>query len=125
MKETLSEGGFTKPISVIHNGIDLSVFKPSAKKGDLLTLAKGRKIVLFASAVWNEDKGLKYLREMGKTIDSSRYFLVAAGLKGQADVHGVYALPIIRDRSELASFFSTGDVFVNLTLFDTYSMVIA
>jgi putative colanic acid biosynthesis glycosyltransferase len=123
MKDTLSLGGFNKSISIVHNGVDLSTFKPSPKKDDLITLAQGRKIILFASAVWNEDKGLNYLREIASKIDQQRYFLVAAGLQGQAEVPGVYTLPLIRNRTELASFFSTGDIFVNLTLFDTYSMV--
>ncbi len=115
------------PVSVINNGIDLSLFKPL--KSDFREkhgIPRDKIIILGAAYNWNERKGIDVFQELSKRLDESVYQIVIIGLSGNQSAAfpgNVIALPLLSDRSELARIYSAADVFINPTREDTFPTV--
>lgn len=118
----LAEQSFLKqfPIRVIHNGIDLSVFKPtpSAEKQDVFTL-------LGVSTEWGYRKGLDTFVRLAEELGDA-YQIVLVGTNKKLD----RALPktirsIHRTDSaqQLAQLYTAADLFVNPTREENFPTV--
>lgn len=109
-----------KEITVIKNGVDLSVFKP-------LPLATNGKIrILGVSNVWNKDKGLFDFYRLRGMLDPGRYEIVLVGL-GASQVKalpaGIIGVERTQSLEELVSLYSSASVLVNPTYADTFPTV--
>ena len=106
-------------IQVIHNGIDLDVFRPSAPKA-------ARQTVLGAAAPWMKEKGLYDFYELRKLLPREEWDIVLVGLKPKeiaALPAGIRGLERTEDTAELARLYSAATVFVNPTHQDNYPTV--
>ena len=106
------------PCKVIHNGIDLDVFKPSG--------ASDRKYVLAVASIWLENKGFSDLIRLSKSLPED----VSLVMVGRMDAEQEKALPgnIIHiprteDSQELAKLYSGAIAFINPTWQDNYPTV--
>ena len=110
-------------IEVIHNGINLDVFKPSLDKGIISTLGAGeRKILLGVASVWEKRKGLEEFIKL-REILSDEYVIVLVGLTEKQKnklPNGIIGITRTNNQEELVNLYSSADVFVNPTLEDNF-----
>jgi glycosyltransferase involved in cell wall biosynthesis len=110
-------------VEVIHNGIDLNIFKPLQKEQarNILGISQDKKIILFGamSATSDRRKGFKHLEKaLSKleTMDHSQYMLVVVGASEpqnplQFGFECLYAGRMYDDVT-LSLLYSAADVFV-------------
>ena len=116
-----------KKCIVINNGIDLESFHYITSD---LKEEKGfnnKKIFLAVASVWTAKKGYDDLIKLAKKIDKSKEQIVVVGVnetqKNELQKHGIFAVTHTKSVSELASWYSIADVFINLTYEDTFPTV--
>ncbi|KRQ85860.1 GDP-mannose-dependent alpha-(1-6)-phosphatidylinositol monomannoside mannosyltransferase [Caloramator mitchellensis] len=113
-------------VKVIHNGIDLNVFKPVdgsnfRKKYNI----QDKFIILGVANVWDERKGLKYFIELSKMIDENFKIVIVGLNEKQLKSLPKNIIGIKRTNSidELVEIYSASDVFVNPTLEEVLGLV--
>lgn len=106
-------------IHVIHNGIDLKLFKPVATNIRCqLGITENKKMIL--GVVASGFKGKKEFIELSKNKD---YQVVVVGVKPKwmKDMpKNIMCIPRTNNQRELAEYYSAADVFVNPTYDDTF-----
>lgn len=113
-------------IEVIHNGIDINVFKPQEmdvhKRYDI---GKEKKIILGVASFWSDMKGLRDFYQLAAELDPENYAIVIVGAvseKRQSIEHCCQMVFVDRTQNslELAQLYSSATVFVNPTYQDSY-----
>jgi len=110
------------PVSVIHNGIDLSKFEYDNNQNFRKTYRlEGKKIVLGVASVWDRRKGIEYFNQLVEKLDSNLYQVVIVGdtLNNKLSPK-IISINKTNNIEELASIYSSADVFVNTTLADNF-----
>lgn len=106
-----------RPIKTIHNGIDLSKFKPCAKKRK-----DGKFRILGVAAVWNARKGFSDFIKL-RTLLSYDYEITLVGLS-QKMINNlpphIFGIRRTTNIDELAMLYSKSDVYVLPTYSDNY-----
>ena len=106
-------------IQVIHNGIDLDLFKPCLSDiKERIGIGKDKKMILGVV-----DSGFKGKKEFIELSKDSNYQVVIVGMrkkwkKGIPD--NIICIPRTNSQKELAEFYSAADVYVNPTQNDTF-----
>lgn len=123
----LTRNSFLKayPVQVIHNGIDLSVFTPTAGDFRVRHHLEGKKIVMGAASAWDDRKGLHDLVRLAGLLGEG-YAVVVVGVtekQKQAWPDSVIAITRTESPAELAEIYTAADVFVNPTYEDNYPTV--
>ena len=112
-----------KPVSVIHNGIDLKLFDPSRGTSSLrFSLPRGKKIILAVAFRLDGNKGLNDLIELSGHM-SEDHVIVLVGMnwkEARKLPPGMNGVPRIRDRRDLARLYAMATVFVNPTWQDNF-----
>lgn len=110
-------------IKTINNGIDLEVFKP--RKTDIKVKYGISKLMLACAYIWSEAKGIHYLSSIADKLDKDWTIVVIGKVPdGYFDgLKNVKVIPLIKDKTELSVWYSAADVFVNVTLEDTFPTV--
>ena len=120
------------PIRLIHNGIDLDVFKPQEQSVHKRFGIEGKKIVLGVAAVWDERKGLDDFYELSNKLNAEEYAIVIVGkingkndqgLGSQIDGEKHCQMVLVertQNQLELAQLYTAASVFVNPTYQDNY-----
>ena len=113
------------PIEVVHNTVDLSVFKyrPSDFR-ERMGLTK-KTVILGVSNVWDEKKGLFDFFKLRRLLDS-KYTIVLVGLDAHQLLNlpeGIIGIKRTNDSKELAEIYSMADWFFNPTHEDNYPTV--
>ena len=107
------------PIQVIYNGIDLSVFQPTAGRfRERYRIPADKKILLGVAFGWGARKGLDVLIELARRLDSSRYQMILVGTDEAVDKllpPQIISIHRTQDQAELAEIYTAADVFVNPT----------
>lgn len=114
------------PVKVIHNGIDLSIFRPTESNFRQKYGCEGKKILLGVSSGWSNRKGLDVLITLAKHLDPERYQIVLVGTSEATDSllpSHVISIHRTQDQKELAEIYTVADVFVNPTREDTFPTV--
>lgn len=109
-----------KDIRVIHNGIDLKVFKPYKRK------TKGEFVILGVASVWTKKKGLNDYFKLRELLSSKDFVITLVGLNREQLLslpEGINGLGRTESVEQLALLYSSADVFVNLTYEDTFPTV--
>lgn len=119
---------FLKDVSseVIHNGIDLSVFRPTESDFRSRYGLQGQRIVLAVSASWGDRrKGLDDVLRLAAMV-KDEYAVVIVGVteKDRKRIRGENVIPISRTNStvELAQIYSAADVFFNASTEETFGL---
>lgn len=108
------------PIEVINNGIDLNIFTPRTS-----TLKKDYGIENKRVIIGVPKGKLHYFLELNNIL-SDEYKMVLVGLTEKEIKRipsNIIGLPRTKNRIEMAQLFSAADVYINLTLEDTFPTV--
>lgn len=113
------------PVKVIHNGIDLTIFKPTENDFRQVYGLQNKKIVLGVAYGWGDRKGYRDCLKLAELLDESYQLVLVGVLKEQISSLPKNVLGIERTNSqkELAAVYSASDVFINTTYEDNYPTV--
>ena len=115
------------PVKVIHNGIDLTVFKPvpsSFRKK--YNISESKCILLGVAFDWGIRKGLDVFIELAKRLDSQKFQVVLVGTNDEIDRRlpgNILSIHRTNHQRELAEIYSAANLFVNPTREDNYPTV--
>jgi putative colanic acid biosynthesis glycosyltransferase len=112
---------------VIHNGIDLEVFKPQdqefiKKHINGIHFFGDKKIILGCASIWDKRKGLDDFIQLSYLFDEN-HKIVLIGLNADQISKlpkGILGISRTESIEELAAWYSTADVFVNPTYQDNF-----
>lgn len=125
MKNVLSHSFFKSyPVQVIHNGINIDVFKPIDNKSLIFKygLDFNKKIILGVASIWDRRKGLDDFIQLSKKLSVNEQ-IVLVGLSNKQITglpEGIIGINRTENVDELAALYSVADVFVNPTWVDNF-----
>ena len=111
------------PIKVIHNGVDLSTFKPMETESIAKKYYTQNKFVLLGVAnIWDERKGLQDFIKLSKHLNNDEVIVLVGLSKEQTKDLPTNIIGLERTESvqELAELYSLADVFINPTYEDNF-----
>ncbi|WP_289687865.1 glycosyltransferase [Muribaculum intestinale] len=106
------------PLLTIHNGIDLSIFKPSAIKA----CNNNGKNILGVASVWDKRKGLEEFVKLRDLLPEN-YLITLVGLSKEqisSLPDGIIGIRRTENVQQLVDLYSMADVYVNPTLEDNF-----
>lgn len=111
------------PVEVIHNGIDLSIFKPD-KHDELQNKYNliNKKIILGVASLWDKRKGLDDFIVLSKKLNHN-YKIVLIGLNKKQGKHlpkNILYIERTENVHELAAWYSSAFIFINPTYQDNF-----
>ena len=125
--EGLVKQSFLKdyPTRTIHNGIDLSVFRPRTGKMTERFQNGARYTILGVSYAWDEKKGLDVFRSLAEELgENYRILLVGTDENTRRDLPAnILTVDRTQNREELAELYTLATVFVNPTREENYPTV--
>ncbi len=113
------------PIKVIHNGIDLNVFKPTDSDFRQKYNLKDKFILLGVAFVWEKRKGVDVFIELAKRLDE-RFKIVLVGTNEDFDKQlpaNIISVHKTDNQQELAELYSAADLFINPTREEVLGLV--
>lgn len=127
VKQKAEESKFLKgqPVTVIHNGIDLDIFKPYDKKSARkeLNIPQDVKIILIgAQSLSTPRKGTSLLLEAINKITDNNILFYGFGLNENIDKR-IKPLGFIKDEELLAKIYSAADLFVMSSIEEAFGQV--
>ena len=115
------------PTSVIHNGIDLQVFKPMERPDVLKRYGlEGKSFVLGLASIWLQEKGLDDLIQLADRLKSDELLVLVGRMTPEQErslPKKVIHIGRTTDAQELAALYSAAIVLVNPTWQDNYPTV--
>lgn len=116
-------------IRLIHNGIDIDTFKKSDKREarEKLGLPQDKKIILFLAndAKMNTWKGPTYTLEVFKKLEEPSAILLSVGnLSHHESTNNIIYRGEIKDKSEIALYYSAADVLLFTSIAENFPLVI-
>ncbi len=111
--------------TVIPNGIDLAVFRPTASSFRQDHGLEGKCLVLACSSIWTRRKGLDQLVRLSADMPADTVLCVVGVTEKQKKLFGPGTVCISRTDSvkELAGIYSAADLFINPTQEESFSLV--
>ncbi|WP_051411519.1 glycosyltransferase [Ruminococcus flavefaciens] len=113
------------PISVINNGIDLNIFRPTKSDFRQNNSLESKYIILGVAYGWGKKKGLDVFIELSKRLDN-RFQIVLVGTNKEIDKiipNDIISIHNTHDQHELAELYSVADLFVNPSREENYPTV--
>ena len=107
------------PITIIHNGIDINVFRPIDKSN----LEDKKFCIIGVAAVWDARKGLNDFIRLRSMLPEEEYSIILVGLNKKqikALPLGIKGIERTQNVEELAKLYSEADVFLNPTYSDNF-----
>lgn len=110
------------PVEVIHNGIDLEIFKPTPSNFREKYHCEDKTIILGVANVWDRRKGLETFIKLAKELPDDFQIVLVGLSKKQVKQLPDNIIKIERTNSarELAEIYTAANVFVNPTLEDNF-----
>ena len=128
LKETAKESFLgQKDIQCIYNGVDLSIFQPT-QSNVRTELGIGEKFMILGVAnPWNSRKGYeKFLDLANRLNEDSVIVLVGISEEQRTGLpKNVIGIPKTQNQKQLAELYTAADVLVNLSLEETFGLVVA
>lgn len=106
------------PAVTIHNGIDLSIFRPSGARKD----NPDNHIILGVASVWDTRKGLGEFIKL-RSLLPDKFHIILVGLTPEQIAklpRGIEGIRRTENIEQLVDLYSMADVFVNPTFEDTF-----
>lgn len=114
------------PVRVIHNGIRLDTFRPTASSFRAEHHLEDLQILLAVASSWDRSKGLEDLRKFSSSLKDHQK-LVVVGLRKEQMRGFDTSRSILLERTEnvhqLCEIYSSADLLLNLTYEDTFPTV--
>ena len=113
------------PVSVIYNGIDTEVFRPTESDFRARWQLEGKTILLGVAMLWGMKKGLDVFVRLAHELDD-RYGFVLVGTDDDVDKSlpaRVVSIHRTMDQRELAAIYTAADLFVNPTREEVFGLV--
>jgi putative colanic acid biosynthesis glycosyltransferase len=110
------------PVHVIHNGVDINVFKPVDSDLKQRVGLEGKKVVMGCASIWDKRKGLEDLVKL-KDLLPADYTVVAVGLsekQQKALPAGIVGVTRTESVQQLVEYYNMASVFVNPTYQDNF-----
>lgn len=114
------------PVHVIHNGIDLSVFRPIESDFRKRYQITAKFILLGVSFSWDKRKGLDVFLDLFHRLEQTKYQIVLVGTDDEIDSQlpsNIISIPRTKNQTELVKIYSAADLFVNPTREETLGLV--
>lgn len=115
------------PITVINNGIDLSVFKPTESSfRQKYKISQKQFLILGVAFGWDKRKGLDVFLQLHKEMDSDIFRFALIGTDNRIDQSlpkDIISIHRTENQLELAEIYTAADVFVNPTREENYPTV--
>lgn len=110
------------PVHVIHNGIDLNVFKPTVSDLKKQYGIEGKFVVLGVADIFGDRKGLEEFIQLHQSYgDDIQVVLVGVSEEEKKRLpEGIIALRRTTNVNQLVEFYSMADVFANPTYEDNF-----
>lgn len=110
------------PVHVIHNGIDLNVFKPTESDLKKQYGIDGKFVVLGVADIFGDRKGLEEFIQLHQSYgDDIQIVLVGVSEEEKKQLpEGIIALRRTTNVNQLVEFYSMADVFANPTYEDNF-----
>jgi len=108
-------------VRVINNGIDLDIFKPTKSDYREKYGLQNKRIILSSPKGHTEP-----FKELNELIDKEKFAIVLLGVSKEEAKNlpdNILSLPKIRNKEEMAKWYTLADVFVNLSLEDNFPTV--
>lgn len=112
------------PLSVIYNGIDLSVFKPTESDFKKKYGIEDKKVVLGVASTWDVRKGLNDFIELSKLLPED-YKVVVVGVNQKEQLSlsdNMLGLSRTDSMEELAGIYTAADFFFNASVEETFGL---
>jgi putative colanic acid biosynthesis glycosyltransferase len=113
------------PVTVIHNGVSMEVFKPAGENIAALKQKLGiadEFIILGVASIWDRRKGLADFITLSKKISADKK-IILVGLSKELSKDlpaNIIAIERTENIQELVTLYNLADVFVNPTLVDNF-----
>lgn len=114
------------PVKVIHNGIDVDKFKPQEDTDELkkrLGIAE-KYVLLGVASAWDGRKGLKDYIKLAERLPEDTIIILVGLTKEQISIlpDNIIGIECTEDQRELALYYSTADIVLNLSYEETFGM---
>lgn len=115
------------PVTVINNGIDLSVFHPRESDfREKYGIPSDKHVLLGVAFDWGVRKGLDVFLRLAETLDPAGYQIVLVGTNDTVDKQlpaNIISIHRTQNQQELAEIYSAADLLLNPTREDNYPTV--
>lgn len=116
-----------KPIKIIHNAVDRTIFQPSNNQFRRVNDLDDFYLILAISNRWDARKGISFIIDLSYKIDHNKERLVVVGNLNKQHRNKLHPdtiiLPVVKNKQELADLYSSADVFINPTLEENFCLV--
>lgn len=112
----------------IYNWVDVNCFRPqdTTKLKEKLNIKPETFIVLGVAQWWTEDKGLSKFLKTAESLSDCLFVMVGSmGYLNQPTPKNVIKVGVIKDFTELATYYSLANVFLNFSVVETFGKVMA
>lgn len=115
------------PVRVIHNGVDVNVFRPVRSRARAKYNIKDRFLILGVATVWDARKGLSDFIKLAEHLSSDeKIILVGLNQKQISQLpSNIIGLKKTENVDELVELYSSADLFVNFSMEETFGLTTA
>ena len=114
-----------KPVT-IYNGINTELFSPKAEDARAaFGIPEDAFVILSVASFWNEGKGLSLLLELAQNLPEHMVLVLGGQGLEQVKSPNVICFNRTESQEQLASLYSTADVFINASIEETFGLTTA
>lgn len=108
-------------VKKINNGVDLNVFTVIDDKSSE-TIYEGKFVILGVASIWTDRKGFEYFLKLSELIKDDEIIILVGVSKKQRILlpSNIIGIEKTNNIEELSKLYNRADIFVNLTLEDTF-----
>jgi glycosyltransferase involved in cell wall biosynthesis len=117
------------PVQTIHNGIDISIFKPQCNDGKTRTKygVNNKFMLLGVASPWTRRKGLNDFIELSKYLYEDEIIVLVGLNSNQIKLlpKNIIGLTKTENKQQLADLYGAASVFMNLSVEETFGLTTA